>query len=124
LTRNILQNGVTLSRQVSRLSDLDLDFRFWIEENSSFNPKSKIQIQNRFHCGATVRAFHPASPFVSLLEKARPRAFETEKYLFVNRKLLRKTRERQVITLQKKMSKHLTSTQTATFLNSGSLSRL
>jgi hypothetical protein len=48
------------------------------------NAKSKIA--NRSHCGATVRAFHPAFPFVSLLEKARPRAFETEKELFVNRK--------------------------------------
>jgi hypothetical protein len=37
-----------------------------------------------------VRAFHPASPFVSLLEKAKPRAFLIKKELVENYEIMRK----------------------------------
>jgi hypothetical protein len=87
-----------------------------LEPKETYFFQSKIQ--NCFPCGAIVRAFHPASPFASLLEKAKPRAFWIEKELGFQIASSSKNRERQVITLQKKMSKLR---QIADFLKTGSV---
>jgi hypothetical protein len=42
---------------------------FGLKEEFSSIQNTKSKIRNRFHCGATVRDLHPASPFVRFLKK-------------------------------------------------------